>query len=424
MTTQIPEMPDLTRLSVAGTIPSSCLQDIFREAEVVERSTGADVVKLHVGEPYFNPPPAVAEALAAAVRDSRRTKYAMVEGLLELREAIVAKLRSENGLDTDVDQVFVTPGSCQGLAALLQALSEPGAEILLPELHWPVHLQQSLLAGLRPLFYPLGPGFGPDLDRLEAVATPSTRILVVNSPANPTGAVLSPGDLADLLALARRRGWHVISDEAYEHFVYSGRHTSLAALERDVPVAERIVHSTFSFSKSMAMTGYRLGYVAAADDRTARALRVVQEANIIGPSTPVQYAGIAALGLPAAAAAHRRLVHRNRDEFLPQLVTAGLLQDLPAGGWYAMLDVRRTGLDAEAFTARLLAERNVAVVAGAGFATRPQLDPYGRVRAAEPASWATHLVRIAFCVHPDALRAGVAGILDFVGERPAEAVGR
>ena len=135
-------------LSAAESIPSSCLHRIFRAAERREAESGTDVVKLHVGDPYFNPSDDVADAFVDAVRRGD-TKYTGVEGLGELREAVVDKLRTDNGVDSAVSRLLITPGSCQGLAALLQTLAEPGAEILIPEFHWPVHLQQALLAGLK-----------------------------------------------------------------------------------------------------------------------------------------------------------------------------------------------------------------------------------------------------------------------------------
>jgi aspartate aminotransferase len=402
-----------SRLPVAATVPSSWLQETFRAAEAKERVGKRPVAKLHVGEPYFDPPGEVADALAKAVSRGDMS-YNSVEGLLELREALVEKLKFDNDVDADVSRVFVTPGSCQGLSALLRTIAEPGAEILLPELHWPVYLQQALLTGFRPVFYPLGHDLRPDPQAVLDAATPRTRVLLLNSPANPTGAVLTTELLGTLFELARTQGWQIISDEAYEHFVFQGNHASIASLERTVPVAERIVHSVFSFSKSFAMTGYRLGYVAVANDETARALRVVQEASIIGPSTPVQYAGIEALRLRSVAAeSNRKLVASNRDLLLPALRDAGLISALPEGGWYAMVDVARTGLDAEEFAARLLDERNVAVVPGTGFALRPSLDDAGRVRSITPAPWSRHLLRIAFCVDPEVLRTGVSELIDF-----------
>lgn len=396
----------------AGSIPPSCLHDVFRMAEERELATGVPVVKLHVGEPWFAPPPEAVDAFAAAVRDGR-TAYTSAEGLLELREALVAKLEVHNGHSTSPDRVFVTPGSCQGLAALFQSLVQPGDELLVPELHWPIHLQQCLLAGFRPVFYPLDETFRPDLDRLAAMASPRTRAILVNSPANPTGAVMSVDHLKSILEMAHDHGWQVVSDEAYEHFVYEGEHVSLASLERDVPERDRLVFSTYSFSKSYAMTGYRLGYVVAPNDETASALRVVQEASIICPQSPAQYAGIAALGAPSAGQANGALVRANRDRALPVLREAGLLADLPAGGWYAMLDVTPTGLDAEGFAARLLQAHDVAVAPGGGFALRPVLDDAGRVLSADPAGNVDRLVRLAFCGDPRELDAGVQALVEF-----------
>nr|CAJ34363.1 kynurenine aminotransferase [Micromonospora sp. ML1] len=406
--------------SVASTIPSSELHRVFRDAGERERISGVPVTKLHVGEPYFTPPPEVAQALAEAVT-AGRTDYTAVEGLLELRERLVEKLADQNGVDTDVSRLFVTPGSCQGLAALMQAVAEPDAEILLPELHWPIHLQQVLLAGLRPVFYPLGRDYRTDPESVLAASTANTRVLLINSPANPTGAVLDTATLSTLIDMARARGWQVISDEAYEHFVFDDEHVSTASLEWDVPVSERIVHSSYSFSKSLAMTGYRLGYVSTANDRTAHAFRIVQEANLIAMSTPVQYAGLEALRLGHVVRENRAMVLSNRDAVLPAVRDAGLLPELPAGGWYAVLDVAPTGLTAEEFATGLLETRNVAVVPGTGFALMPRLDARGRVITVEPAPWSRHLIRIAMCVAPSVLRSGVRELLEFARERPGTA---
>lgn len=399
-------------MSPAGSIPPSCLHEVFRTAEARERTTGRPVTKLHVGEPYFPPPPAAVEALVAAVRDGR-TAYTSAEGMPALREALATKVVEHNGHRTAPDRIFVTPGSCQGLAALFQSLAHPGDELLLPDLHWPIHLQQCLLAGFRPVFYPLDDRYRPDLDRLAELASPRTRAVLVNTPANPTGAVPDADQQKAILELAHHHGWQVVSDEAYEHFSYDGGHLSLGSLERDVPERDRRVHTTFSFSKSYAMTGYRLGYVVTPNQAAAAALRVVQEASIVGPSTPVQYAGIAALEDPTTGHVNGELVRANRDRTLPALRAEGLLACLPAGGWYAMLDVRRTGLRATEFAARLLATRHVSVAPGGGFALRPELDPAGRVRSVAASADADRLVRLAFCGDPDQLDIGVRGLVDF-----------
>ncbi|MER5766609.1 pyridoxal phosphate-dependent aminotransferase [Streptomyces sp. NPDC001985] len=398
-------------------IPESCLHGVFRAAEERERTTGRKTIRLHVGEPDFAPPDTVREALVAAVRDGR-TAYTSAEGLLELREALTAKLREENGLRTSPDRVFLTPGSCQGLSAVFQTLAAPGAEILLPELHWPIHLQQIMLAGFRPVFYPLRHDFTPDVDALAALTGPRTRAVLVNSPANPTGAVMDEAAVRQLVELAHRSGWFLISDEAYEHFVYRGRHLSPASLEAGLAEPERRVFSTFSFSKSYAMTGYRLGYVVTPNATTARALRTTQEANIVSPATPVQYAGLAALAARTATEENRRAVAHAVDTALPPLIEAGLLTRPPAGGWYAVLDVERTGLEAEVLAAKLLHECDVAVAPARGFALRPVMARDSTVTGVDELPSARHLLRLALCGPPEELVSGVRSLLDLVaGQR-------
>ncbi|MGW2478461.1 pyridoxal phosphate-dependent aminotransferase [Streptomyces sp. NPDC001571] len=408
----------MNAVSRAGTIPSSCLHEVFNAAERRERATGRPVIKLHVGEPYFKPPREVAEAVAEAVRTGR-TAYTSAEGMPALREALAVKLEMENGHRTSPDHIFVTPGSCQGLAALMQSLAEPGDELLLPELHWPIHLQQCLLAGFRPAFYPLGPDFRPTAEGIRAAVTPRTRAILINSPANPTGAVLDADALAAILAVARERDLQIISDEAYEHFVYDGEHTSFASLERGLPEHERRISSTFSFSKSLAMTGYRLGYVVTPHRRAADAMRVVQEASLVSPSTPVQYAGLTALKSRDSAVRNAALVRANRDRALPALRDAGLLAELPQGGWYAVLDVAGVCDDAEVFVQGLLERYDVGLAPAAGFALRPVVSDAVRTLSAEPAPGARTLVRLAFCGDPQELETGVERLLTYTAERRA-----
>ncbi|PID54049.1 MAG: hypothetical protein CSB46_04675 [Micrococcales bacterium] len=402
----------MTLLPPAASIPPSCLHEVFRAAEAHERRTGSEVIKLHVGEPFFAPPPEASQAHVDAVRNND-IQYTSAEGDLALRQALTAKLRRVNGFDADPEWVFVSPGSCQGLAALMQSIAEPGAELLLPSLHWPVHLQQCLLAGLRPVFYPLDDQFHPDLERMADLGSANTRAILINSPANPTGAVLDRDELQGLLDLAHERGWRVISDEAYEQFTYTGEHISAAALERHLDPADRLVDSAFTFSKGAAMTGMRLGYIVAANNRAADALRIVQEASIIAPPTPVQRAGLAALGAWQHGERHAALVRQNRDTVMPDQQEAGLLRGLPEGGWYALLDVSSTGLDGQEFSDRLLAEHSVSLAPAAGFALKPALDTAGRVTAAPAAAGSRSLIRLAFCGDPGRLATGVERLLKF-----------
>ena len=405
-------VPCFTEVSA---IPASWLDESFRQAN--ERTKERpDLIMLNVGEPAFSPPDSVADELAAAALDGQ-TRYVDVQGLLKLREQLVAKLDAVNNIDAHPDRIFVTPGSCQGLAALMRSLAKPGAEILMPEIHWPVHLQQALLAELRPVFYRVDECFAPDPDSIQEMASPHTRILLLNTPSNPAGAVADQALLRRLYHLAASAGWQVISDEAYEDFTFESPHFSIGAIERGRPVKHRIVNSVFTFSKGHAMTGYRLGYVSVSRPAVGAAMRVVQESNIIAPSAPIQYAGLAALEAREILTTNRCYVLGNRDLALPPLVKEGLLRTLPGGGWYVMVDISSTGMIGEEFADELLARYDVAVVPGSGFSAQPAFNsdgtllPLGRGRATEG------LVRIAFCVDRERLVDGVQRIVEFVHEK-------
>lgn len=397
----------------AASIPPSCLHDAFRATAEWERVNQRRALRLHVGEPGFGPPRAAVEALGDAAREGR-TSYTSAEGLDELRVALAAKLNRENGHRTSHERIFVSPGSAQGLTALMLSLASPGDEILLPEIHWPNHLQQALIAGFRPRFYALDDAFRADPAAVADAASERTRVVLYNTPSNPTGAVLDRDRQAQLLEVARAHGWQVISDEAYEHFVYDGTHHSMAALEAHLPEEERIVHSAFTFSKSYAMTGYRMGYIAVPHARAGSALCVVQEGSIVSPPTPVQAAALAALADEGAPARNHAAVRANRDSALPALVEAGALRGLPSGGWYALLDLRAFGVGAEEFTARLLADHGTAVALGRGFCLRPELDAAARVVGVGESPAARHLVRIAFCGDGEQLAVGVERLLSAV----------
>ncbi len=389
----------------AAMIPPSAVHAIYRSVNAWQARTGREAARLDVGEPAFAPPPEAVEALVDAVR-SGRTGYTSAEGLTELRVALAAKLAGQ-GHDTGPDRVLVCTGAAQGLTSLLMSLADPGDEILLPALHWPIHLQQSMLAGLRPVCYPLDGHGLPDPAVLRTLGGPRARVLLLNSPANPSGAVYDRELIAALLEVARERDWQVVSDEAYEHFAYDVPHTCVAELEADLPPGDRRVSTVYSFSKSYAMTGYRLGYIALPDDERATTFRVVQEAAILSSPTPVQYAGLAALATDAAQA-NRARVASSRQALAP-LVDAGLLNRLPAGGWFAMLDLAGVGGgDAERFAAALLEEEAVALAPARGFALHP--GPDGGLEA-DPGT--ASRLRLAFCGDPAVVGAAATRVAEF-----------
>lgn len=324
--------------------------------------TGQDVLHLEIGEPDYPTPPHVVEAAMASMRDGQ-VKYTLSRGLGPLRESIVAKLRDQNAIATSPDEVVVTTGGTTAVFETLLVLLQPGDGVLIPDPGWPsFEMIVTLLRG-RPLRYRLqaDADYEPDLDQIEHLAR-EARVLVVNSPSNPTGAVFGLETLERLLAIAERHKLVVISDEVYEDIVFDGTHASLASLGAEVPVI-----SVFSFSKGYAMTGWRIGYVAAPPP-FADAIVQAQEAVVACPASVAQHAALAALSGPQDCLEEMRQGYRaRRDLAVERLRAEGLLLAQPRGTFYAMADVSRSGLDSYSFARRLLQEKSVAVAPGATF---------------------------------------------------------
>ena len=239
-------MPSFSRRSEQ--IPFSPIRTMFRLADEMERAGGGPVFRLHVGDPDFTPPQHVIDASCDALQKGK-THYAPSVGLEELRKALAEKARTRNGIAATTEQVVVTPGSTQALFASMELMLGAGDEMLLPEIYWPNYVQQVLLIGARPRFYPLGRGYQPDLAKIKEQVTPKARAILINSPSNPTGAVFPDVTLRALYDLAVERDLWILSDEAYEDFIFGGSHHSLGSFERDVPESQRRVFTLFTFSK-------------------------------------------------------------------------------------------------------------------------------------------------------------------------------
>jgi aspartate aminotransferase len=289
--------------------------------------------RLDQGDVSFDAPDTVKAAMTRAIAENK-THY--------VRELIAAKLRDKNGIPIDdVEDVLVTNGGIHGLYIVLQALIEPGDEVLLPDPEWPATAGNIVVAKGVPVPYALreSAGWRFDIEELEAKITRNTRVLYVNSPNNPTGGVLTPADLERIAAVAVRHGLWVISDESYEDVVFEGEHVSIASLpemyQRTIPV--------YTFSKSYAMTGLRLGYTAIKDatirDR-ARKVLFYTSSNI---GSVVQFGGIGALdGSQQCIEDFRTELRARRDFFYRGIEEAcgGVLSGKPpAGAFYAFLKI-------------------------------------------------------------------------------------
>ena len=303
--------------------------------------TVKDPFRLDQGDVSFDAPETVKAAMRRAI-DENRSHYVQTTGVPRLLELLADKLRRQNGIPIgSPDEVMVTTGGIHGLFILCQGLLEPGDEVIVPDPEWPPAAGNIRLAHGVPVPCPLHESLGwrYDLDQLASRITPKTKAIYVNSPGNPTGGVLTRDDVQAIAALAERRGIWIISDEAYEDVVYDGEHVSAASLPG---MYERTI-SFYTFSKTYAMTGLRLGYVAAKDpklrDRMKKAL-FYTASNI---SSVVQFGGIGALeGSQAAVAEFRDELKARRDLFyqgIRQHAGDVFSGEPPKGAFYAFLRI-------------------------------------------------------------------------------------
>ncbi len=298
--------------------------------------------RLDQGDVSFDAPDTVKEALVRAVRDNR-THYVQTVGLPRLRELIAEKLRSRNGIPVESpEEILVTNGGIHALYVVCQALLEDGDEVLVPDPAWPPAIGNILSARGVPVPCPLHEelDWRYDLDELASRITPRTRAIYLNSPNNPTGGVLTRGDLEAIARLAELHGLWVVSDEAYEDIVFDGaEHVSLASLPG---MYERTI-AVYTFSKTYAITGLRLGYLAARDGRVQERMRKVLLYTTSNVSSVVQYAGVGALeGSQASTEVFRRELQARRDLFYRGLAEAAgsiLSGRPPKGAFYAFLRI-------------------------------------------------------------------------------------
>ena len=341
-------------------IPPSGIRRFF---DVVSQMD--DVISLGVGEPDFGTAWRVREAAIYGL-ERGRTSYTANSGLLELRQAIAAALRGRYGLEYDPGhEVLVTVGVSEGLDLALRALLDPGDEVLVAEPCYVAYPPCVALAGGVPVSLPTSAadGFVPQAAVAERLVTPRTKAIVLNTPSNPTGAVLGRAALEALADVARRHDLLVISDEVYDRLSYDAPHVPMAALPG---MAERTLLLN-GFSKTYGMTGWRVGYAAGPRPLLA-AMTKIHQYTALCASRQAQEAAIEALRVPDRDVqamvddydARRRL-------FVSGLNRLGLTCHLPAGAFYAFPSVAATGLSSQGFAERLLTEGRVAVVPGDAF---------------------------------------------------------
>jgi aspartate aminotransferase len=300
-----------------------------------------DPFRLDQGDVSFDAPDTVKQAMHRAI-DENRSHYLQTAGLPKLLELLAEKLRRSNGIPIgSSDELMVTTGGIHGLYIICQALLEPGDEVIIPDPEWPPCVGNIRSAYGVPVPCPLHEhlGWRFDLDELERRITAKTRALYINSPNNPTGGVLSRDDITRLVAICRERKLWLISDEAYEDVVFDGEHVSPASL---TGAYERTL-SMFTFSKSYAMTGLRLGYVAAQDAKLRERMKKVLFYTASNIASVVQFGGVGALeGSQDCIAAFREELRARRDLFYGGVRDGAghvLSGSPPAGAFYAFLRI-------------------------------------------------------------------------------------
>ena len=331
------------------------------------RAAGVDVCDFTVGEPDFNTPVHIREAAKRAL-DEGKTKYAPAGGLPKLQELIAAKLRTENGLSYSADEIIVCTGGKQAILNVLLTVLSRDDEALIPTPYWVSYPEIVKLARAKPVLMPTteATGFKITPEQLDAAITPQTKVLILNSPSNPTGAVYSRAELAALAEVLVQREVAVLSDEIYEKLLYDGEeHVSIGSL------GEAIFNLTLTcngFSKAYAATGWRLGY-AAGPAHVIKAATDIQSHTTSGATTFAQYGAIAALEGPQdEVEAMRREFERRREVLLAGLqALPGITCTRPGGAFYLFPNITATGLSSLDFSARVLEDYHVAIVPGSAF---------------------------------------------------------
>jgi aspartate aminotransferase len=357
-----PAMPKIaSRISV---LTGEGALAVFTRAKELEKE-GRSIIHLELGEPDFHPAAPVVDAVRKAVAEGH-DRYVATRGIPPLRAAVAGYLYRTRNLQVAPEQVLIAPGCKMALALTMMALIEPGDEVLYPDPSFPIYASFTRGLGAKAIPYPLREKnqFQPDIAEIASKITPKTRVLIFNSPNNPTGTVFSDQTIAQIAELAKKHDLWVIADEIYARILFTGEYKSIWALPG---MAERTVIID-GFSKSFAMTGWRLGY-AVAQTQVIDALDMLVLNTFTCTAEFSQIAAIEALkdstnAVPAMVAEYRK----RRDLFVEKLnKIPGFRCQSPDGAFYAWVNIEETGRTAEDVQRILLEEVGVAAIAGAAF---------------------------------------------------------
>ncbi|HLD56467.1 MAG TPA: pyridoxal phosphate-dependent aminotransferase [Candidatus Omnitrophota bacterium] len=359
------------------------------------KQEGIDIISFSAGEPDFDTPAFVKQAAIDALNKGF-TKYTPASGTVELRKAISEKLARENGLTYSPDQIVVSCGAKHSLYNVLQVLVEEGDEVIIPAPYWLSYPEMVTLAGGKSVILQtrFKDGYHPSPQALEKLITKKTKVLILNSPSNPTGAVLPRELLEAIVRIAKKHSFFVLSDEIYEKLIFDGgKHSSIGSL--DPEILSRTI-TVGGASKAYAMTGWRLGF-SAAPKPIAEACGSLQSHSTSNPTSFAQVAYLEALRKGEAEVEKMRAVFEKRRDFIFNLVKGipQLKPFKPSGAFYLFVDISGTKLTSLQFSERLLDEAKVAVVPGIAFGD-------------------DHAIRISFATSDQLIESGISRIREWL----------
>ena len=384
----------LTVNDVLGTLPRSGIRRLTDQ--VMGNRDMGNAIQLGFGQPQEATDDLIRAAIIKAT-EARTLGYTENAGLQVLRGAIVTKLAARNHIQTDADSIFVTPGATYGVAVTMGCLINPGDEVLVPDPGYPNFAAAVRHYGGVVKFYQLREeaGFLPALNELTALITPATKVIIINSPGNPTGSVIDAGRMEQLVRLTRERGLWLVSDEVYETYVYGCRHVSPLSF----PESDHVV-GLYSFSKSYNITGLRVGYIVTRHPALRRALLNAQELYISCAPSISQFAALQALTDGDAYLDTMQATYRKKRDLVMR-VLGSYAGRRPDGAFYLLVNIGFTGLHSDEFADRLLKDTHVVVAPGATFG--PTSDKY---------------IRIAFTPQVEQLETGLTRLKTFLSQWP------
>jgi aspartate aminotransferase len=356
---------DILSKNVAQLAPSMTLA-ITSQAKALKKA-GQDVLSFGAGEPDFNTPAPVVEAAVKALQNGQ-TRYTESAGILELRQGIAAKLKRDNGIQYDASQISVNCGAKHSCYNAILAICGPGDQVIIPAPYWTSYPEMVKLCGAEPIIVETKAENGWKMTpaEFEEAMTPMTKMVIINSPGNPTGSVYSAAELRAIGEIAAGEGIVILSDEIYEKLVYGEeKHVSIASISQEIYDSTITING---FSKAYAMTGWRLGYTAA-PKAIAEAIDNLQSHTTSNPTTFAQYGALAALQMDQQIVSDMKEEFDVRRQYMLGRLEAikGLKVVEPKGAFYYLVDISSFGLGSVAFCEKLLSKQKVAAVPGVAF---------------------------------------------------------